>query len=72
MSQHNSTTTGAAYSIARENREIGKGAATVVSTKMTRPQMFNKTLSKISEFIMACRLYIRIKMREVIVEKQIQ
>jgi len=34
--------------------------------------VFNKTSLKISEFVMACRLYIRMKMRRVVVEEQIQ
>ena len=34
--------------------------------------MFNGILSKISDFVMACRLYIRIKMRGAAVEEQIQ
>ena len=34
--------------------------------------MFNGVLSKVLDFIMACRLYIRIKMRGAAVEEQIQ
>jgi len=49
--------------------EAGKGA--VVNTELAKPQVFNGTLSKISGFVLACRLYLRIKMRESVVEEQI-
>jgi len=54
-------------------------AAVVVSRPNTRsnvevakPQTFNGKTEKVSEFLTACRLYIRIRMREVIIEEQIQ
>ena len=43
-----------------------------ISTEVARLQAFNKISSKILGFVIACRLYIRIKMREVTVEEQIQ
>ena len=39
---------------------------------MAKPQVFDKTPRKILGFIMAYKLYIRIKMRGVVVEEQIQ
>jgi len=34
--------------------------------------VFGGTSSKVSDFVMACKLYIRMKMRRVVVEEQIQ
>jgi len=40
--------------------------------EMARPLTFNGTSSKISGFVMACKLYIKMKIKEVAVEEQIQ
>ena len=39
---------------------------------MAKPQVFDGTSSQILEFVTVCRLYIKMKMREVAVEEQIQ
>jgi len=39
--------------------------------KITKPFIFDRDFSKVVEFKLAYRLYIRIRMREIAVEKQI-
>jgi len=49
-------------------REVGRrGEAEVV-----KPPIFDGTSSKITGFITACKLYMRMRMREELVEGQIQ
>ena len=50
----------------REESNIGS------NIKMAKPPMFNRDISRIGGFITACRLYLRMKMKEVTVKEKIQ
>ena len=49
-------------------REVGRGGGAEVA----KPQIFDGTTSKVVGFISACKLYIRIRLREELVEEQVQ
>ena len=51
----------------REERRGGRGGVEVA-----KPQIFNGTPAKVGEFISACKLYIRMRMRGESVEGQVQ
>jgi len=43
-----------------------------MQVKVARPQEFNGSFRKVARFITVCKLYIHMKMREVLVKEQIQ
>jgi len=49
-----------------------KGSNTGSHIEVTKPSVFNREAGKVGGFIIAYRLYLRMKMREAIVEEQIQ
>jgi len=49
-------------------REVGRRGG---EAEVAKPQIFDGTISKVVGFIIACKLYIRMKMREESVEGQI-
>ena len=48
------------------------GGNTAAATEVEKPQTFDRTPSKVSRFVGACKLYIRMRLRESSVEEQIQ
>ena len=52
--------------------ERGVGRDALAATEVAKLQTFDGTPSKVSRFIEACKLYVRIKLRESTVKEQIQ
>jgi len=47
------------------------GGGTSTATEVAKPQTFDRIPSKVSGYIGACKLYVRMRLREASVEKQI-
>jgi len=58
-----------AVKIGREGVAVAPGPNTESNVKVAKLQTFNRKIGKISEFLMTCGLYIRMRMRNVVVEK---
>ena len=48
-----------------------EGSNTESHIKVAKPPVFNREAGKIGEFIIVCRLYLKMKMREAMVEERI-
>ena len=48
---------------------VGEGSNTEFNIEMAKPLMFNKDTSRVGEFIMIYKLYLKIKIRRAIVEE---
>ena len=53
-------------------REVISQPNTRSNAKVAKPQVFNNTLEKILDLIIAYKLFLRIRMRKAVVEEQIQ
>jgi len=53
----------------REEAVVALELNTRSNIKVAKPLTFNRDTSKVLEFLMACRLYIRMRMRNTLVEK---
>ena len=55
-----------------ERREEERKVTRAEGVEVAKPQIFDGMTSKVGEFISACKLYIRMRMRGELVEGQVQ
>jgi len=53
-------------------RETSEGPERIANMDVAKPQLFDGDLSKISDFIMECKIYIRNRLARATVEEQVQ
>ena len=58
--------------IVRGAGAVVPGPSTKFNVEVANLQVFDSTLEKILEFIMVCKLFLRMRMSDVTVEEQIQ
>jgi len=51
---------------------VARGEGGAMNIEVAKQQVFDRTSAKVSEFVTVCRLYVKIRMREVPLEEQIQ
>ena len=57
--------------IEREEEKITSRSRYKFQSKMAKPLLFDRDLEKIADFVIVCKLYIRMKIKEKIVKEQV-
>jgi len=58
--------------IGKKGRKTVEGSNTGSNIEVAKLLVFNRKTKKVESFIIACKLYLRMKMRGILVEEQIQ